>query len=263
MASTSDIAQRLFRKFPLENGEWRSVLMQAIARDASLQEGVAALLDFLKGRQHALLPAPRLVFHALEATPPSAVRVIILGQDPYPTPGDAHGLAFSVQRAHDLPRSLRNVASEVERDTGLKLASGDLTHWAGQGVLLLNAVLTLGAEEGDSERSHQGQGWERITTAILRAVLMRGGPCVVLCWGKKAAATLAAAGTPSAGVRVLYATHPSPLSFRRAVSGFPAFQGCGHFQAANDFLSQHASPVINWGTPLAARYPRGSSGGRS
>jgi uracil-DNA glycosylase len=255
MATTADLVQRLFRQFPLENAAWRTVLSQTIAHDAALQAGVAALLAFLAERRHALLPAPALVFRALESTPPGAVRAIILGQDPYPTAGDAHGLAFSVQRSHDLPRSLRNVASEIERDTGERLGSGDLSHWASQGVLLLNAVLTLGAEEGEQERSHQGQGWERITTAILRQVLTRPAPCVVLCWGKKAAATLAAAGAPSALVRILYATHPSPLSFRRAVPGFPAFQGCGHFQAANAYLRQQGLAAITWGSPAAVQQP--------
>jgi len=247
MPAADAVAERLFERFPLNSPDWQQVIRTALASDHRLAATVSELLTFLAGRGEQILPKAAQVFAALELTRLSEVAVVILGQDPYPTPGDAHGLAFSVQRATDLPRSLRNLCQEVERDTGKSLPAGDLSAWARQGVLLINAVLTLDhVADPHLEQSHHGKGWEALTQTLLHAVVSRGQPCVVLCWGKKAAATLTALDIHSTHIHRLFATHPSPLSYRRSVPGFPAFQGCGHFSAANAFLRAHGRPLIDW-----------------
>lgn len=247
MPAADAIAECLFRRFPLTKTDWQLVIRTALATDQRLATTVRELLRFLDGRGEQILPKASQVFAALELTRLSEVAVVILGQDPYPTPGDAHGLAFSVQRSSDLPRSLRNLCQEVARDTGRPQPAGDLSAWARQGVLLLNAVLTLDhVTDPHLEQSHHGKGWEALTQALLQAVVSRGQPCVILCWGKKAAATLSALDIRSAQIHRLFATHPSPLSFRRSVPGFPAFQGCGHFSAANAFLRAHGRAPIDW-----------------
>jgi uracil-DNA glycosylase len=252
--------EALWRECPLESRPWRALITEVLAREP----GVAlALATTISARRDRLLPPPRQVFAALELTALEDVRVVILGQDPYPTPGDAHGLAFSVPHGREIPRSLANIIAEIERDTGERRADGDLSDWARQGVLLLNAVLTYEQEGPDGEaQSHKGMGWELVTAAILRAVLARPAPLVLMGWGRQAQAVLdAASGAPGAVARTegvsagggallrLGATHPSPLSCRRAAGGLPAFMRCGHFGAANAFLVQRGLAPIRWGAP--------------
>ena len=209
---------------------WRGVLADAI-RDpgfAELQETIAAERE--RGVQ--VLPSPRQVFAAYAAVDPDDVRVVILGQDPYPTPGHAHGLAFSYRGRGTLPGSLRNIVAEVQRDLGVELGRvrGDLKPWADQGVLLLNTALTVRAGEAGS---HRGLGWERFVDATIDALVAREKPIVFLLWGSDAKRRARRIHAPHVA---LQAGHPSPLSVRH-------FRGCGHFSSANAILGPRA---IDW-----------------
>jgi uracil-DNA glycosylase len=167
------------------------------------------------------------------------VRVVILGQDPYPTPGHADGLCFSVRPGVAPPRSLRNVFLELADDLGLPPPPhGDLGHWARQGVLLLNTALTV--EEG-RPNSHARWGWERVTDAVIAAVSASPLPTAFMLWGRHARAR--AALIDPARHLVLAAAHPSPLSARRG------FLGCRHFSRANAFLAANGRGVIDWQLP--------------
>jgi uracil-DNA glycosylase len=176
---------------------------------------------------------------ALALTAPEAVKVVILGQDPYHGAGQANGLAFSVNPGVRIPPSLANIFKELNRDLGLPTPShGDLSHWARQGVLLLNNALTV--EEGQAG-SHQAIGWEAITDAIVAAVAHRPSPCVFMLWGSHAQKKAGRIPDLRAGPHlVLSAPHPSPLSAHRG------FLGCGHFSQANAFLERHGLAAIDW-----------------
>lgn len=232
---------------PVPANDWRPILAAALRAAPGTAEGLVARLA---PRLPRLLPPAPAVFAALARTPLARVQVVILGQDPYPTPGDAHGLAFSVARATRPPRSLANLLAEIARSTGAVRTRPELGDWADQGVLLLNSVLT--AEAPDAAGAvvpHARWGWEVLTTAVLRAVRAQPAAHVVLAWGRQARDVLAAAG-PAAGPHLdLVATHPSPLSCRRAAAGMPAFLGCDHFAQANAFLRAHGRSGIRWGDP--------------
>ena len=182
---------------------------------------------------------------ALRLTPPEQVRVLVLGQDPYHGPGQAHGLAFDVRPDCKAPPSLRNIFKELAREHGAAptLQSGLLASWARQGVLLLNACLTV--EDGQAG-SHARRGWERLTDGVLSALQASARPLGVLLWGAHAQARwdAVAAAVPAAGPRcVLRANHPSPLSALRP----PApFIGCGHFGQANAWLQGQGLAPVNW-----------------
>lgn len=212
-------------------GPWREVLAPALASD-----GYAELLAFLAEERDAgahVLPAEEHVFAALELVPPEAVRVVIVGQDPYPTPGHAHGLAFSYRGDGALPRSLRNILMEIESELGVTASpdgGGDLTAWANQGVLLLNTVLTVRAGEAGS---HRRRGWEAVTDAVLTHLADQSRPIVFVLWGGEARKKKRLLGSNHV---VLEAGHPSPLSIRH-------FRGCGHFSAINQALD---GPPIDW-----------------
>jgi len=197
------------------------------------------LQAFLKAEQAAgrtLYPAAPDVFNALNETPPEKVEVVILGQDPYHGPGQAHGLSFSVRSGIALPPSLRNIYKEIEAEYGVKmLRTGDLTPWAKQGVLLLNATLTV--EDGKAN-AHQGKGWETFTDAVIRAVDASAQPVVFMLWGSYAQKKGAFINRQKH--LVLEAPHPSPLSAHRG------FLGCGHFKKANDYLEAHGRAAIDW-----------------
>lgn len=178
-------------------------------------------------------------FRALDLTPPDAVKVVILGQDPYHGLGQAHGLCFSVPNGVDPPPSLKNIYKELESDLGIKRPShGFLEHWAKQGVLLLNSVLTV---EMGQAASHRERGWERFTDAIIREVNASDTPVVFMLWGSYAQKK--AAFVDSSKHLVLKAPHPSPLS---AHSGF---FGCRHFSQANAFLESKGLSPIDWALP--------------
>ncbi len=207
--------------------------------DYLLREDMQALSAFLrerKARGARIFPPGPQIFAALDATPFEQVKVVILGQDPYHGAGQAHGLCFSVQPGTAIPPSLDNIYKELGRDLGIpRPAHGCLTHWAGQGVLLLNAVLTV--EEGRAG-AHQGKGWEGFTDAVVDALNREREHLVFLLWGSYAQKK--GAVIDPARHRVLKAPHPSPLSAHRG------FIGCGHFSAANEYLERHGRVPIDW-----------------
>ena len=214
---------------------WRTVLDPFWSSD----EG-QSLRAFLRERLAAgALIYPTQPLRALELVAPEAVRVVILGQDPYHGPGQAEGLAFSVAPGVRLPPSLRNIFKELQRDLGTPPpADGSLVRWARQGVLLLNACLTV---EDGQPASHAGRGWEALTDRLIAHVATQGPPKVFLLWGAHAQkkATLL---TGESHV-VLLANHPSPLSATRAPE---PFIGCGHFGAVNRWLTARGEAPIRW-----------------
>lgn len=216
----------------LTNGidpSWQAVL-QPLLQGAQGQ----ALWAFLAAEQArgGFYPAPDDLFRALRLTPLDTVKTVILGQDPYHGPGQAHGLSFSVPEGLRLPPSLRNIYKEIG---GVLPKSGDLTGWATQGVLLLNTVLSV---RPAAAASHQNKGWEDITDALIRAVSETQNNVVFMLWGSHAQKKTALI---DAGKHlVLTAPHPSPLSAHRG------FLGCGHFVQANDYLSAARRGAVDW-----------------
>lgn len=208
-----------------------------------------ALGDFLRAEKAAgkrIYPPGGRIFAALDATPFDAVKVVVLGQDPYHGPGQAHGLCFSVLPGVDVPPSLVNIYAEIERD--LKIPRPDhgcLLPWARQGVLLLNAVLTV---EHGRAGSHQGKGWEGFTDAIVRHLNAERENLVFLLWGSYAQKK--GQLVDPRRHKVLKAPHPSPLSAHRG------FIGCGHFSAANQFLQRQGQTPIDWALPPRAEVER-------
>lgn len=183
---------------------------------------------------------PPTPFTALQLTPFNAVRVVALGQDPYHGAGQAHGLAFSVPAGVKLPPSLRNIFLELQEDLACPPpASGELTQWARQGVLLLNAVLTV---EAGQPASHARQGWERFTDALVDALVDDRAPKVFMLWGAHAQAKQARIEAAARHL-VLACNHPSPLSARRPPV---PFFGCRHFSRANAFLQAQGRGTIDW-----------------
>lgn len=207
--------------------------------DYLLREDMQALSAFLRERVSSgarIFPPGTQIFAALDATPFEQVKVVILGQDPYHGAGQAHGLSFSVPPSVAIPPSLDNIYKELGRDLGLpRPAHGCLQRWAEQGVLLLNAVLTV--EEG-RPGAHQGKGWEGFTDAIVEALGREREHLVFMLWGSYAQKKGAAIDPQRH--RVLKAPHPSPLSAHRG------FLGCGHFSAANAYLQRHGIAPIDW-----------------
>jgi len=209
---------------------WSRVLQPVAAQF----EAVAAFLADETARGHDWLPAENDVLRAFRE-PFDDVRVLIVGQDPYPTPGHAVGLAFSTDRSvRPLPRSLVNIYKELDADLDIAPAAhGDLSAWQRQGVLLLNRVLTVRAGEAGSHRRH---GWEEITAHAIRALAERPQPLVAVLWGKDAASAAPLLGdTP-----VIMSAHPSPLSARRG------FFGSKPFSRVNDALEAHSAAHIDW-----------------
>lgn len=207
---------------------------------APVEPVVAALGEFLRAEVAAgrgYLPAGRHVLRAF-AQPMDGVRVLIVGQDPYPTPGHPVGLSFSVAPDVDpIPRSLESIYRELQTDLGVPApSSGDLTPWAERGVLLLNRVLTV--RPGVSA-SHRGKGWEQVTECAIDALVARGGPLVAVLWGRDARGLVSRLGaTP-----VIESAHPSPLS---AHSGF---FGSRPFSRANALLRDQGADPIDWSLP--------------
>jgi uracil-DNA glycosylase len=180
------------------------------------------------------LPGPERLFAALAVTRPDRVRVVILGQDPYPTPGHANGLAFSVAPDIALPRSLRNIFAELQDDLGARPATGDLGHWAEQGVLLLNSSLSvLPGQAG----AHAGWGWDRLARQAVTEAQTHG-PLAFLLWGAHAQKALA--GLPRPEDLVIATAHPSPLSARRG------FFGSRPFSRIDDWLAAQGRTRIDW-----------------
>jgi len=203
------------------------------------QQYMQTLREFLVTRkQHraVIYPPGSQIFNALNSTPFEQVRVVILGQDPYHGPGQAHGLCFSVLPGVRIPPSLANIYREIQSDLGIALPThGNLQSWAEQGVLLLNAVLTV--EHGQAG-SHQGKGWETFTDAVVQSLTDGRDGLVFMLWGSYAQKKGAAIDRRKH--LVLKAPHPSPLSAHRG------FLGCKHFSSANNYLLQHQQEPINW-----------------
>ena len=231
---------------------------QQIQLESSWKSRVGALLEspklrelaqFLRDQKAAgkrIYPPGDEIFAALNRTPFDTVKVVILGQDPYHGPGQAHGLCFSVRPGIAIPPSLRNIYAEIERDTGSAAIAGDLPDhgcllsWADQGVLLLNAVLTV---EDGKPGSHANRGWESFTDTIVECLARERQGLVFMLWGAYAQKKGAMIDRRHC---VLRTTHPSPLSAHRG------FIGCGHFSAANRWLVGQGQTPIDWRIPPAA-----------
>ena len=202
-------------------------------------QSLATFLRAEKSAGKSIYPTGKNIFRALNSTPPQEVRVVILGQDPYHGPGQAHGLSFSVEKQCPIPPSLRNIFQEIDNDLGLEVPKhGCLLSWAEQGVLLLNTVLTV---EASTPGSHQGKGWEQFTDRVIELVDEVASPSVFMLWGahaKKKATTI-----NENKHCVLVAPHPSPLSAHRG------FFGCKHFSMANQFLREHGRREVIWALP--------------
>jgi uracil-DNA glycosylase len=202
-----------------------------------------ALSDFLRAEKQAgkvIYPPGPEIFAAFDHTPFDAVRVVILGQDPYHGPNQAHGLCFSVRPGVATPPSLLNIFKEIQRDLGFRAPDhGCLTPWADRGVLLLNATLTV---QQATAGSHQGKGWEGFTDAAIDALNREREGLVFMLWGSYAQKK----GQLIDGNRhcILRSVHPSPLSAHRG------FIGCGHFSAANQYLEGRGEPPIDWSLPM-------------
>ena len=197
-------------------------------------------------QDQVIYPAQDQILRALELTAPNDVRVVILGQDPYHEPGQAMGLSFSVPAGQRLPPSLRNVYKELSQDLGCEPpATGDLTPWARQGVLLLNTTLTV--------REHVRLGWQSLTNYLVRHTTELPQPICYLAWGRHAATLVTSAvedarsaGTLAGEKCVLSSTHPSPLSANRAGGGLVPFMGSRPFSQANAFLASHGAKPVQW-----------------
>jgi uracil-DNA glycosylase len=203
------------------------------------QPYMTKLKEFLQQEKAAgqtIYPKGAEIFNAMNTTPFDDVKVVILGQDPYHGPNQAHGLSFSVRKGVPIPPSLMNIYKEIESEYSVKMPkSGDLTNWAEQGVLLLNATLTV---QQFNAGSHQRKGWEEFTDAVIKAVADKHKHVVFMLWGSYAQKK--GAFIDRQKHLVLEAPHPSPLSAHRG------FLGCGHFKKANEYLEEHNLKPINW-----------------
>ncbi len=213
--------------------DWDEILKEDFESD-----GYRNLRRFLieEYRTETIYPEMHNIFNALKATPYKKVKVVILGQDPYHGPGQAHGMCFSVQKGVKTPPSLVNIYKELSAEFGCAVPEhGNLSAWAEEGVLLLNTILTV---RRGQPMSHKGQGWEALTDQIIRKLSARKEPMVFMLWG--APAQKKAELIDSSKHLILKTTHPSPLSAHRG------FLGCGHFCRANEFLKEKGLGEVNW-----------------
>ena len=215
------------------HNDWDQLFDQEIQKDYLLN------LRYFLAKEYKtknIYPAKENIFAAFKTTSLKDTKVVILGQDPYHGPNQAHGLAFSVSLGVPIPPSLLNIYKELERDMNFRIPNhGYLVDWSKQGVLLLNTALTVRAGMANS---HRGKGWEVFTDQVIRLLSLREKPMVFLLWGKNAAEKEALIDTSKH--LVLKAPHPSPLSAHRG------FLGCGHFSKANEFLTKNSIAPINW-----------------
>ncbi|MBC1545966.1 uracil-DNA glycosylase [Listeria sp. FSL L7-1435] len=219
----------------LEN-DWDELLKEEFNQPYYLK-----LRQFLKNEYQTKKVFPDMydIFNALKYTAYKDVKVVILGQDPYHGPGQAHGLSFSVQKGVQIPPSLQNIYLELHNDLNCEIPNnGYLIPWANQGVLLLNTVLTVRAGQANS---HRGQGWEILTNRIIEMINEKEEPVVFLLWGNNAKEKLQLLTNPN---HIAFTSvHPSPLSASRG------FMGCQHFSKANQFLEQNGATPIDWQIP--------------
>lgn len=217
----------------LESG-WKDIL--AVEFDSPYMGNLKSFLVDEKKKGKLVYPPGPLIFNAFNCTPWNQVRVVILGQDPYHGPGQAHGLSFSVPEGIPHPPSLRNIFKEIQSDLGFPIpASGDLTHWANQGVLLLNATLTV--EDGKAG-SHQNRGWEIFTDGVIKKLSNEKSGLVFLLWGRFARNKVQL--IDSSKHHILESAHPSPLS------AHAGFFGCRHFSKTNEILLTQDGAPISW-----------------
>lgn len=238
MNDTDPIAHR---PAPRLDPSWAEPLADMFA--APMMADLRTFLLVQKAQGKRIFPKGNEIFRALDLTPLDKVRVVILGQDPYHGEGQAHGLCFSVQRGVRPPPSLVNIFKEMKVDLELDPPRhGNLTHWAEQGVLLLNSVLTV---EMGQAASHQGRGWEKFTDAVIALVARQERPIVFILWGAYAQKKAAFVQDVSQGGRhlVIRSAHPSPLS------AYNGFFGSRPFSRANAFLREHGQPPIDWRLP--------------
>ncbi len=224
-------------------------LAQAPAEVTQTTERLLAEVSAMRADE-TIYPPQDDILNALAWTAPSEARVVILGQDPYHGPGQAMGLSFSVRRDQKLPPSLRNIYKELVADLGCPMpATGDLSNWARQGVLLLNTTLTV---REHAANSHSKLGWQVLTDYVVRRCCELPQPVVFLAWGthaiKMVRQTMADTGTDATGSGkfCLASTHPSPLSATRAARDVPAFMGSRPFSRANQLLEEHGEKPIDW-----------------
>ncbi len=214
------------------NGEWAEELKNEFTQPYFIR-----LKEFLREekKNHIVYPSGKNIFAAFDHTPFSKVKVVIIGQDPYHGPGQANGLSFSVSKGIKPPPSLQNIFKELRSDIGLEIPShGDLTKWADQGVLLLNATLTV---RGNEAGSHQNKGWEIFTDAVIRRLSERRKGIIFLLWGRFAHGKEILIDQQKH--HLLKAAHPSPLARG-------AFFGCRHFSKANELLKKEGLSPIDW-----------------
>jgi len=212
---------------------WKSKLQQEFDKEYFVK-----LTDFVKSeyRKWTVYPPGSLIFNAFDICPLNMVKAVIIGQDPYHGPGQAHGLCFSVRDGVDYPPSLVNIFREIESDLGIRVkSSGDLTRWASQGVLLLNATLTVRAHQAGS---HQRRGWEEFTDYVIRVLNSEKQNLVFFLWG--AYAQKKGESIDRSKHLVLESVHPSPLSASRG------FFGNRHFSKCNDYLSENGIDPVDW-----------------
>jgi len=213
--------------------DWDIVLKDLF--ESSHYEELMAFLDREYNTQ-TIYPPRENIFSALKTTPYSKVKVVVIGQDPYHGPNQAHGMCFSVQPGIKPPPSLVNIYKELQQEYGYSIPRhGNLMSWGQQGVLLLNAILTV---RGGQPMSHKGKGWEEFTDTVIRRLNERDEPMVFLLWGAPAQKKVSLINTNKH--LVLQTSHPSPLSSYRG------FSGCGHFKMTNEFLTNHHMTPIDW-----------------
>ncbi|CAM4243339.1 uracil-DNA glycosylase [Paenibacillus typhae] len=216
--------------------DWDEVLQEEIQKPYFQELRYALAAEY---KQHTVYPPKEQLFSALKLTPYSKTRVVILGQDPYHGAGQAHGLSFSVKPGVRIPPSLRNIYQELHEDTGTPVPNhGSLLHWAEEGVLMLNAVLTV--REGQPN-SHKGLGWETFTDAIMGKLNERTEPMVFILWGSHAQQK--GAYIDRTRHKVIQSPHPSPFSAHRG------FLGSRPFSQANQYLESHGLKGIDWSIP--------------
>ena len=212
---------------------WKDALASEFEKDYFIKLTDFVRAEYMSGK--TIYPAPANIFNAFNLCPLDRVKVVIIGQDPYHEPGQAHGLCFSVLPPTAVPPSLVNIYKEIENDLGRpSVTHGDLSHWAQQGVLLLNATLTVRAH---AAASHVGRGWEQFTDAVIRTVAARDN-VVYMLWGSYAQRK--AEFVDASRNLVLKSVHPSPLSAHRG------FFGNHHFSRANEYLAAHGMTPIEW-----------------
>jgi uracil-DNA glycosylase len=230
----------------LSNGlekNWRAIIGGEFKTRVEFEQHMAKLEQFLRQEKalgRTIYPKDDEIFNALNLTALDEIKVVIIGQDPYHAKGQAHGLCFSVPKCIDIPPSLRNIYEEIKHEYGIRPDHGDLTGWAKQGVLLLNATLTV--REGKAG-SHQRKGWEELTAAIICAVNEKREHVVFLLWGRDAQGKGELIDRKRH--KVLEASHPAPQSAYRSFFRRDSIS-CGHFKTANEYLKKHRLTPIEW-----------------